>query len=249
MRVALMRDALRQMVDQGVQVSDADARHAYNLRDEKIKLAYLQIPYTEFMRENFAYSQAGRGLLQLAQGRVQRAGTDQGGVHPLRLGDPGAKVNPSDKEIEDLLQEQSEKALHPSREVHARHILIEVPSGATPQQTAKAKAKAEDILSSCVRVRTSRNSPRPISEDPSNRDQGGDLGTFGRGQMIKPFEDAVFSMKPGELRLVETKFGFHVVKLDSASPAHVDKMQDVKPKIIEALRAEAGERSRAAGAR
>ena len=78
---------------------------------------------------------------------------------------------------------------------------------------------------------------RADSQDPSTRLEGGDLGTFGRNQMIKPFEDAVFSMKPGELRLVETKFGFHVVRLDSTSPAHVDKLEDVRPKIIEAIRA------------
>jgi peptidyl-prolyl cis-trans isomerase D len=125
-------------------------------------------------------------------------------------------------------------------QVRARHILIEVPSDATAPQKEKAKAKAEEILKQLRKGADFAKLAKADSNDPSNRDSGGDLGIFGRGQMIKPFEDAVFSMKPGELRMVETRFGFHVVRVDASSPAHVDKLQDVRPQIIDALRAEAG---------
>jgi peptidyl-prolyl cis-trans isomerase D len=242
MRVALMRDALRQMVDQGVQVSDADARHAYNLRDEKIKLAYLQIPYTEFMAKISPTPKQVEDYYNSHKDEFSEPERIKVEYIRYDLAILGAKVNPSDKEIEDFYQSNLKKLYTHPEEVHASHILIEVPSGATPQQTEKAKAKAEDILKQLRKGADFTKLAKADSEDLSNRDQGGDLGTFGRGQMIKPFEDAVFSMKPGELRLVETKFGFHVVKLDSASPAHVDKMQDVKPKIIEALRAQGGSR-------
>ena len=58
--------------------------------------------------------------------------------------------------------------------------------------------------------------------------------------MVKPFEDAVFAMKPGQIAIVETHFGFHVVKLEDLKLAHTDTLAEAKPKIIEELRTQAG---------
>src|SRR5208337_4409055 len=58
--------------------------------------------------------------------------------------------------------------------------------------------------------------------------------------MVKPFEDAVFAMKPGQITLVETRFGFHIVKLEEFKPAHTDTIAEAKPKIIDELRTQAG---------
>ncbi len=241
-RSSLMQDALRQMVDQGVQAGDADARQAYDLRNEKVKLAYVQIPYHDFTakisptpKQVEDYYNSHKDEFREPE-RVKVAY-----IHydPAIL---AAKVSPSDKDIEDYYKSNLKKLYTHAEEVHARHILIDVPSGATPEQKAKAKAKAEDILNQLQKSADFAKLAKENSQDPSTRLEGGDLGTFGRNQMIKPFEDAVFSMKPGELRLVETRFGFHVVKLDSSSPPHVDKMADVRAKIIEALRAETGGR-------
>jgi peptidyl-prolyl cis-trans isomerase D len=240
MRGALMRDALQQMVNQGVQVSDADARHAYDLRDEKIKLAYLRIPYEDFAakisptpKQVEDYYNAHKDQFQ----EPERIKIDYIHYDSAIL---GGKVTPSDKEIADYYNSNLKKLYSHPDEVHARHILIEVPQGATAEQKAKAKAKAEDIMQQLRKGADFAKLAKQYSEDPSTRSDGGDLGSFGRGQMIKPFEEAVFSMKPGELRLVETKFGFHDVRIDSSSPAHVDKLADVRPKVIEALRTEAG---------
>ena len=241
-RSSLMRDALRQMVDQGVQVSDADARHAYDLRNEKVKLAYLQIPYHDFSAKISPTPKQAEDYYNSHKDEFREP-------ERIKLAyihyDPAilaAKVSPSDKDSEDYYKSNLKKLFTHPDEVHARHILIEVPAGATPEQKAKAKAKAEDILQQLRKGADFAKLAKETSQDPSTRTDGGDLGTFGRNQMIKPFEDAAFSMKPGELRMVETKFGFHDVRLDSSSPAHVDKIELVRPKIIEALRVESGGR-------
>ena len=85
-----------------------------------------------------------------------------------------------------------------------------------PELDTKAvRAKAEDILR---RVRAGEDFAtlaREFSEDPGSRAQGGDLGWFGRGVMVKPFEEAAFALKAGEVSgLVESPFGFHIVKLE-----------------------------------
>ena len=241
-RGAMMTEALRQMVEQGVQVNDAEARHAWELRNQKVKLAYFKVPYQDFTagvaptpKQLEDYYNAHKGDFQ----EPERVKLDYIHYDPAIL---TAKFSPSDKEIEDFYNVNLKKLYTHPDQVHARHILIEVPAGATAEQTAKAKAKAESILKQLQGGANFEKLAQADSEDPSTRADGGDLGTFGRGAMIKPFEDAVFSMKPGELRLVETKFGFHVVRVDSVSPAHVDKLQDVRQKIIQALRDQTGAR-------
>ncbi|HZH89063.1 MAG TPA: peptidylprolyl isomerase [Pyrinomonadaceae bacterium] len=77
------------------------------------------------------------------------------------------------------------------------------------------KAKAEDVLTKLRAGGDFAALAKENSADPSNRDKGGDLGWFGRGMMVKPFEDAAFALKPGELSgIVETQFGYHIIKLE-----------------------------------
>ncbi|MCA1555152.1 MAG: peptidyl-prolyl cis-trans isomerase, partial [Acidobacteria bacterium] len=81
-----------------------------------------------------------------------------------------------------------------------------------PKQT---KAKAEELLAQLRAGGDFNALAKEFSVDPSNKDRGGDLGWFGRGMMVKPFEDAAFALKPGELSgIVETQFGYHIIKLD-----------------------------------
>ena len=91
---------------------------------------------------------------------------------------------------------------------------------AHPELDTKAeRAKLEGIL---ARVRAGEDFVKlanEFTEDPSGKGKGGDLGWFGRGVMVKPFEDAAFALKPGEVSGVfETQFGFHIVKLDERRP-------------------------------
>lgn len=92
---------------------------------------------------------------------------------------------------------------------------------AHPEFDTKAqRAKLEGIL---ARVRAGEDFAKladEFTEDPSGKGKGGDLGWFGRGMMVKPFEDAAFGLKPGEVSGVfETVFGYHIVKLDERRPA------------------------------
>jgi peptidyl-prolyl cis-trans isomerase D len=108
----------------------------------------------------------------------------------------------------------------------ARHILVASPKAAPPADRAKARAKAESLLAD---VRKSPGSFAEIakknSDDPGSAAKGGDLGEFGRGMMVKPFEDTVFNMKPGQISgVVETDFGYHIIKLETVKGATFDNM-------------------------
>ena len=76
------------------------------------------------------------------------------------------------------------------------------------------------------------------SECPS-KTKGGDLGYFRRGQMVKPFEDVAFSLKPGEVSgVVETDFGFHIIKVTDKKPATTVSYEEVKDRIIATLKSD-----------
>jgi peptidyl-prolyl cis-trans isomerase D len=239
-RDGMIADTLRSMIDSGVIVSDDEARHAYNLANEKIGLRYVEVSYADYVAK---ISPTESQIADYYKGNAERFREPErikfAYVHyePLVL---AAKYTPPDKEIQDYYNRYADTRFKHTEQVHARHILIVVEAGATDKEKAAAKAKALDVLKQAQAGADFTKLAAKYSDDPSNKLQGGDLGTFGRGQMIKPFEDAVFAMKPGQITMVETHYGFHVVKLDAYQPAHSDTLAEAKPKIIEELRTQAG---------
>ena len=123
-------------------------------------------------------------------------------------------INVTEDEIKSFYQANADKYQN-QQQREASHILIAASKNAPPAEKAKAKAKAEDILNQI------RKNPKQFeelatknSQDPESAKKGGDLGSFGRGMMVKPFDDAVFSMKVNEIsNIVESDFGYHIIKL------------------------------------
>jgi hypothetical protein len=106
------------------------------------------------------------------------------------------------------------------------------PEGATGAPKEELRKKAEGIL---ARVRAREDFAtlaKESSEDPGSAPKGGDLGTFGRGQMVPPFEQAAFALKPGEVSgVVETPFGFHIIKVTERIPARKLAFPEVKERL------------------
>jgi peptidyl-prolyl cis-trans isomerase D len=97
----------------------------------------------------------------------------------------------------------------------ARHILVKLPEGATDDQKETASKRASTLLERVKKGEDFAKVAREESDDTSAA-EGGDLGCFQRGRMVKPFEDATYSMNPGEISsLVPTQFGFHIIRLDA----------------------------------
>lgn len=124
------------------------------------------------------------------------------------------QVSVSDEEVKAYYDENAAK-FQGDEQRQASHILIGVNSNATAEEKAAAKQKAESILQ---QVKDNSKSFEKLaienSQDTGSASRGGDLGSFGRGAMVKPFEQAAFSMKVGEISpLVESEFGYHIIKL------------------------------------
>jgi peptidyl-prolyl cis-trans isomerase D len=120
----------------------------------------------------------------------------------------------------------------------ASHILIAVKGGASEEEKRKARQHAEAIL---AKLRAAPGSFAEVakkeSADPGSASKGGDLGFFSRGMMVGPFEDAVFQLKPGQTSgVVETDFGYHIIKLTAIKPGKMKSLEQVRPEIEQALR-------------
>jgi peptidyl-prolyl cis-trans isomerase D len=114
----------------------------------------------------------------------------------------------------------------------ASHILVAVAKGAPPADKDKAKARAGELLAAAKKNPDGfADLAKKNSQDPGSAANGGDLDWFGRGAMVKPFEDKVFAMKPGDIELVESDFGFHVIKLADVKAATQKPFEQVKADI------------------
>ena len=119
------------------------------------------------------------------------------------------------------------------QERRARHILIKVDAGASADAKAKAKARAEALLAE-VRKNPAgfADLAKQNSEDPGSAVQGGDLDWFGRGAMVKVFEDTAFALKKGEVSgVVESDFGFHILRLDDLRGGDKRSFESVRTEI------------------
>jgi peptidyl-prolyl cis-trans isomerase D len=141
----------------------------------------------------------------------------------------GIKVD--DAEVKKFYDENAAK-FQGDEQRRASHILIGFGVNATPGQKQEAKAKAETLLAA---VKKNPKSFEELaiknSQDPGSATKGGDLGSFGRGAMVKPFEDSAFSMKVNEISdLVESEFGYHIIKVTEITGQSSD-FDSLKPQI------------------
>jgi peptidyl-prolyl cis-trans isomerase C len=145
------------------------------------------------------------------------------------------KVTVSESEIRAFYDNNPETFKQPER-VKASHILIKVDPKADSAQKAEAKKKIDMVQAKLQKGEDFGALAKKYSEGPS-APKGGDLGYFSRGQMVKPFEDAAFGMKPGEVSgMVETRFGYHLIKVTDKTPEGTIPFADVKEKLGEFLK-------------
>ena len=161
----------------------------------------------------------------------------------LDLDSVASSISVSEDDLRSYYQENLAR-LGSKEERRARHILLQAPKDAPPAERAKAKARAEELLAQL------RQNPagfaelaKKYSDDKSSAANGGDLGYFARGAMVKPFEDAVFALKKDEISgVVESDFGYHIIELADVKPSKVPSFDELRPKLEAELRQQQAQR-------
>ena len=152
-------------------------------------------------------------------------------------------ITPNADEIK-TYYDQNAARLSGKEERRASHILINAAKDMPAADRAKAKEKATALLEQVRKAPDSfADVARKNSQDPGSAPSGGDLDFFGRGAMVKPFEDMAFSMKKGDISdLVESDFGFHIIKLTDIKAPKQKSFEELKSAIEADLRGQQAQR-------
>ena len=145
------------------------------------------------------------------------------------------KIKISDEETKSYYDANPQLFQQPEQ-VKASHILIKVDANATDAQKAEARKKIKEVQQKVQKGEDFATLAKTYSEGPSGP-RGGDLGYFRRGQMVKPFEAVAFSLKLNETSdIVETRFGYHLIKVVGKKPAKKMTYAEVKDRLNDRLK-------------
>jgi peptidyl-prolyl cis-trans isomerase D len=207
----------------------------YKKSFEKIKLEYvgfnpdtLKADLKPTPDELKAYFESHKGYFNIPETRN----------FELFVADPvkmAQTIQISDSQVQNYYDTHKNDFRTPER-VHARHILF-MTQGKPKDQIDKIKAKAEDVLKQVKAGGDFAKLAIANSEDPGSASKGGDLGWVVRGQMVPNFEQACFTLKPGQTSdLVTTEYGFHIVQVLEKQDAHLQPLSEVKDQIAMELK-------------
>jgi peptidyl-prolyl cis-trans isomerase D len=227
MRNQILREKLNDVLRSGLYIGDDEVEKAYRDQVEKAKIRYIQVPRTQFAEaqptpaEVSAFFEAHKGDYKLPE---QREGSYLL-VEPDRLRD---QVKITDQELKTEYDQHIDGFKRPEQ-VHARHILIKTGGERTD---AQAQQEIEAIRKRIAGGADFATVAKEVTEDTGSKPSGGDLGFFGRGQMVKEFEDAAFNAKPGEVTgPVRSPFGFHLIQVLEKKDAALVPFEEVKEQI------------------
>ena len=224
-------------LDGFVDTTPRELEDRYHYQNDAIQLGYIMLAAKGYEGK---VELADEALTRFYEERAENYKTDRQiklKYLSFPLGDLAKDIALDDGVVEAYYQRNRAQYDIPARR-RARHILIRSQDGAG-QNDAQRK-QIEDILGRLRKGADFAALAKEFSEDGSAAG-GGDLGFFSRGQMVKPFEEAVFALTPGEIsEVVETRFGFHIIKLEEIQSAHLKGLEEVRPAIEEKLKREQG---------
>jgi peptidyl-prolyl cis-trans isomerase C len=178
----------------------------------------------EFLIENQLFADAAEGQ-RLAAGLGFEERTQYWRRRALRDAyfDKSIRQTISDADAKKFYETQA-GALRSDEEVRARHILVD------------SKDKAREVYEKLAHGSDFARLAKDYSKDPGSKDQGGDLGFFGRGQMVPQFEETAFRLKRGEVsEPFESQFGWHIVRLDDRRQRPAPNFEAVKERVLASM--------------
>jgi peptidyl-prolyl cis-trans isomerase D len=228
---------LQALITAGVTVSDQEVRDAYLKQNIKIKFDYAVISADD-LRKTINPSDADleaffkKNAAQYAQAVPEERKITYIAFTQEQV--PGGVPQPSQQQIQQYYNDHLSDYQVPDQ-AKSRHILISVPEGADAKTDAAAKAKAESVLKQLQAGGSWTALAKKYSDDPGSKDQGGELGFAQRGKMVPEFDKAIFTQKIGDIAIVKSSFGYHIIQVEERQSAHTQPLSEVQATIVAAL--------------
>jgi peptidyl-prolyl cis-trans isomerase D len=224
---------LKALITGGVAVGDQEVKDGYLKQNVKVKFDYAivnaddvrkQINPSDSELESFFKKNGAR----YSSGVPEQRAITYFAFTPDQL--PGGVPQPSQQDIQAYFTAHQSEYQVPEQ-AKSRHILISVPAGADAKTDAAAKAKADGVLKQLQSGGDFAKLAAANSDDPGSKDKGGELGYAKRGTMVAEFDNAIFTQKIGDIKIVKSQFGYHIIQVEERQTAHSEALNEVLPTI------------------
>lgn len=229
-RLSLLQGKLQRYVSKTAQGTPEQGRALYDWLREKATINYLVINPEDFLKKVTISDEAVAKFYQDNLNRFQKPAMAQFEYIAFTPQELAATQPVTDEELKAYFNAH-EASYTQKEEIKARHILISLNSAATPHDEEKALQRIKEIQAKAKKGVSFQSLAKKYSEGPS-APTGGDLGWFGHGAMVQPFEKAAFALKKGAIsEPVRTSFGWHLIKVEDRKEARQFKLEEVKEKV------------------
>lgn len=228
-RQLMLIQKLRNFVTSNTQISEDEARQYYNWNNSSIKIKYVKFNLSDF-KEIETDAEAVRAYFEKNKENYKTKPEIKVRYVHFNRENFSDQINVSAEQIKEYYETNIEKFTQ-EKTVEARHILIKANQDEASEIVEKKKQKITGILEKARKGEDFAKLAKKFSECPS-KERGGSLNAFKKGDMVKPFSDKAFSMKPGEISdPVRTQFGWHIIKLEKINEASLSSLDEVSKQI------------------
>jgi peptidyl-prolyl cis-trans isomerase D len=224
---------LESLITAGVTVGDKEARELYRKNNLKVKFQYAVISGDDIRKAINPSDADLEAFFKKNAARYANAVPEERTITYFAFTPndvPGGVQQPTQQEIHQYYNAHQSEYATPEQ-AKSRHILIKVAPGADAKADAAAKAKAEELLKQIQGGANFADLAKKNSDDPGSKDSGGELGFAQRGHMVPEFDNAIFTQKIGDTKIVKSQYGYHLVQVEERTPAHTQALNEVLPTI------------------
>src|SRR5581483_6618916 len=213
---------LQSLITAGVTVGDNEVRDSYRKQNIKIKFDYAVVSSDDLLKTINPSDSELQAFFKANAARYASAVPEERKITYFAFTPndvPGGIPQPTQQQIEQYYNSHKAEYSVPEQ-AKSRHILIKLAPGADAKTDAAAKAKAEDVLKQLQNGGNWNELAKKYSDDPGSKDSGGELGFAQRGRMVPEFDNAIFTQKIGDIKIVKSQFGYHIVQVEDRQTAH-----------------------------
>ncbi|MGA8312866.1 MAG: peptidyl-prolyl cis-trans isomerase [Terriglobales bacterium] len=239
----ILLDKLRDLATGGVLVPEAEVRKEFEKQNSKVKFDYAVLRKDDLLKQIHPSETELKAFYERNKATYNNSIPEKRKVRyvVLETAKIMAETSVSPQDLQGYYDQHREDYRVPEQ-VSVSHILIKTPlpgpdGKVDPKGVEEARKKAEDILKQLKAGGNFAELAKKYSEDPGSGKNGGSLGFIGRGRTVPEFEKAAFSLPKGSTSdLVQSSYGFHIIRVDDKQAAHVKTLEEVKDQIEGSIR-------------